>query len=299
MAFKPAQRKNSKLRLAMSAPSGGGKTFTALTIAKMLAELFGLAKVPALLDSERSSAEKYARKPNTPEGPGNWDFDHDNLDEKYPQEYIAKISEAAQGGYELLILDSFSHAWIAALEMIDRTGGWSKGGKTVSPLYARMLDAIMNYPGHVIATIRSKTAHEFEKDDKGKLTVRKMGLAPVARDGTEYEFDIWLDFSIEGTATVTKSRCPSVPPGTIYDRADIPKLVVRLKDWLDEGAPLSAVEDFSRQIKFASSDAEVTTIVKGITAAIAGGTMSKEEAATLKPAIIAKKNEIATAGEAA
>lgn len=276
LTFKKAARRNSKLRLGMSAPSGGGKTYTALMIAKLL----GCLKI-ALMDSERSSGEKYARKPNTPEGPGNWDFDHANLDEKHPQEYIDGLQSAARLGYDGLIIDSFTHAWLAVLEMVDRAGGKPGAWKVASPQYARLLDALMNYPGHVIATIRSKQAHDFEKDEKGKLQVRKLGLAPVAREGTEYEFDLMFDFTMEGTFTVSKSRCPTIPTGVVYGRGDIPKVVERLRSWLDEGAPLSPVEEFTRRINFAQNQAELDLVVADLGAACKAGTVTAEDRKSL------------------
>jgi hypothetical protein len=291
LTFKKAARKNSKLRLGMSAPSGGGKTFTALMIAKLL----GCLKI-ALMDSERSSAEKYARKPNTPEGPGNWDFDHANLDEKHPQEYIDGLQSAARAGYDCIIIDSFTHAWLAVLEMVDRAGGKPGAWKVASPQYAKLIDSLMNYPGHVIATIRSKQAHDFEKDDKGKLQVKKLGLAPVAREGTEYEFDLMFDFTMEGTFTVSKSRCPTIPPGTVYDRGDIEKVVGRIKSWLDEGAPLSLVEEFQRRINFAQNQSDLDVVVADLVKAKDGGQLTEEDRKTLMPAFRTKKAQFQEAG---
>jgi hypothetical protein len=38
---------------------------------------------------------------------------------------------------------------------------------------------MLNYPGHVIATCRSKTEYSVDKDEKGKTTVKKVGVAAV------------------------------------------------------------------------------------------------------------------------
>ena len=52
--FKKAERKQAKLRLALSGPSGSGKTTGALLIAK------GIGGKIAVLDTERGSASLYA-----------------------------------------------------------------------------------------------------------------------------------------------------------------------------------------------------------------------------------------------
>lgn len=54
MAFVKAQKYESKLRLAITGPSGAGKTYTALSIAKHLPGPI------ALVDTEHGSASKYA-----------------------------------------------------------------------------------------------------------------------------------------------------------------------------------------------------------------------------------------------
>lgn len=61
---------------------------------------------------------------------------------------------------------------------------------------------------HFIGTMRSKTAWEVQKDERtGKTKPVKVGLAPVQRDGLEYEFTSVLELSIDGhIATASKDR---------------------------------------------------------------------------------------------
>jgi len=63
-------------------------------------------------------------------------------------------------------------------------------------------------PLHLIATIRSKTAWEVVEDEHtGKTRPVKIGLAPVQRDGLEYDFTSVLELSVDGhIATATKDR---------------------------------------------------------------------------------------------
>jgi hypothetical protein len=237
MSFKRATRKNAKLRLALSGTAGAGKTYSAL----VLAQHFG--RKIAVMDSERGSASLYAGAPGIPE------FDVCELEEKNVQEYLEKIAEAAAEGYEVLVIDSYSHSWLGALETVDKMGGskFSNGWKVVSPLVTKLVDAILSYPGHVIATMREKAEFAVETVN-GKAVPKKLGMATVARDGTDYEFSVMLGLTPEGGVTVSKTRCSALAGGA-YTREDMPRLAKTLRDWLNEGAPRSAVDEFADRVR--------------------------------------------------
>lgn len=251
MSFSKATKKNAKLRLALSGTAGAGKTYSALQIAQSLGGRI------AVMDSERGSASLYADL---------FDFDVCELEEKNPQEYLEKIREAAAEGYEVLVIDSFSHSWVGALETIDKMGGWVKGGKHVSPLVAKIIDSILSYPGHVIATMRSKSEHVIEKDERtGKTTIRKVGLAPVARDGTEYEFSVLLDLSTDGTFRVSKSRCSALPVESVHMRdTDTVKVAETLKEWLNSGEKRTPLDLVLEKIRFCTSKEQLAALVPEI-----------------------------------
>jgi hypothetical protein len=80
--------------------------------------------------------------------------------------------------------------------------------REASPKHNRLVDAIIQSKCHVIATMRSKTAWEVQKDERsGKTKPVKIGLAPVQRDGLEYEFTSVLDLSLEDhVASASKDR---------------------------------------------------------------------------------------------
>lgn len=278
MSFRPAQRKNAKLRLAISGTAGAGKTYSAL----LLAAIFG--KKIAVMDSERGASEKYAGEPGLPP------FDVSPLEEKTLQEYTEKVGEAGALGYDVLVIDSYSHSWLAAIEAVDKMGGskFSNGWKVVSPIERKLVDAILNYPGHVIVTMRSKAAYEVEKDDKGRAVPKKVGMAPVARDGTDYEFDVMLDLTTEGGLSISKTRCAKLN-GQPFSREDVPKIGAILKAWLESGATESAVDVMARRIRFASTDAELTALVPDMKA------LTDEERATLRPVYAARKAAVADA----
>src|SRR5689334_19600912 len=166
--FNKAQRKLAKLRLGICGPSGSGKTWSALEIAS------GISNKIALIDTERRG-HLYAE---------DFDFDIAELDAPYsPQRYIDKIKEAERLGYEFLIIDSLSHAWIGeggVLSIVDRAGGtFQQGWRTATPQQNSLIDTIITSSLHIIVTLRSKTEYVVEQNEKGKLAPRKVGLAPV------------------------------------------------------------------------------------------------------------------------
>lgn len=228
--FKKADKKQSRARIGLIGPSGSGKTYTALAVGTQLG-----TKV-ALIDTERGSASKYADE---------FEFDVLELTEFDPRSYVKAIDAAANAGYDLLIIDSLSHAWTGkggALELVDKAAKKSQSGNTfsawreVTPLHNEMVDAILRAPMHVIATIRAKTDYVQEKGDNGRTQVRKVGLAPVQRDGLEYEFDIVADMDIEHNMIVTKTRCRELDNAVINKPgADV---AAKLKRWLTDGAAL-------------------------------------------------------------
>jgi len=230
MAFQKATKKRAKLRLAIIGQSGSGKTYTALTLATHL--------VPggrvALIDTEHGSASKYADLFN---------FDVLELDSFSPRTYIEAIKEAVAAGYDVLIIDSLTHAWSGkdgALEQVDRIAKRDKSGNSfaawrdVTPLHNLMVEAIIRAPLHVIATIRSKMEYVQEKDDRGKTVIRKVGLQPVQRDGLEYEFDVVADMDQDNIFYVTKSRCVDLHNAIIEKPGR--ELAETLAAWLDNGA---------------------------------------------------------------
>jgi len=77
------------------------------------------------------------------------------------------------------------------------------------------------------------------EEKNGKSAPKKVGMAPIQRDGMEYEFDVVVDMDLDNTAIVQKSRCPALS-GVIIAKPD-GKVMDTLKSWLS-GAPAPAAE---------------------------------------------------------
>lgn len=258
MAFKQATRRGAKLRIGISGVSGTGKTYSALWLAWLLA---GNGKV-GVIDSEKGSASLYTRAPGVAastleqilKGEGRWPFEVSELEEGTIQEFIAETDAAAEAGLSVLVTDSFSHSWSAVLEMVDKMGGWVKAGKVASPLQKKLIHKTLSYPGHVVCCFRAEARHVIEQDEKGRNALRKIGLKPVARDQTDYEFTLWLDLDTDGNFTVSKTRCGhKLPLGAVFPRTDVPKLAKLLNEWLAEGEPRTEEDELADAIRFTGS----------------------------------------------
>jgi hypothetical protein len=227
MGFKKATKAAANLHAAIFGPSGAGKTFTSLRVATGLS---GGSPI-AVIDTERGSASKYADR---------FSFDVLELQDQTIDGYVAAIGEAAKAGYKVLVIDSLSHGWQTLLEEVEKLAkakyrgntwsAWSEG----TPHQRRLVQAILNYPGHVIATMRSKTEWTTV-DNNGKKTPQRVGLAPEQGKGVEYEFDLLVEISTEHIANVIKDRT-----GKFQDKLiDRPgeDFGQQLAAWLSDGLP--------------------------------------------------------------
>lgn len=236
--FQKAQRKKKKARIAFVGPTGSGKSYSALTVARGLAGPEGRI---AFLDSERGGASMYAGEVD--------DFDVMELTSFSVENYIAGIKAAVAGKYDVLIIDSLSHAWMGkdgVLEFVDKSK--ARGGndsnsnsnsftawRKATPLHNELIDTILAAPIHVIATMRAKMEHVMEKDERtGKTEVRKIGLQPVQRDGLEYEFDVIGDINQDHQLVISKSRIGFLSDAVILKPSK--KVGEDIRAWLDGGA---------------------------------------------------------------
>ena len=224
--FKKATKSQAKLRAAIFGPSGSGKTFTSLRVAK------GLGGRVAVIDTERGSASKYSDR---------FEFDVLELEDQSIEGYVEAIRLAGREGYEVLLIDSLSHAWQTLLEEVEKLAkakyrgntwsAWSEG----TPLQRKLVGAILAFPGHVLATMRSKTEWTTVDDGRGKKSPQRVGLAPEQGKGVEYEFDILIEISTEHIANVIKDRSGKFQDKVIEKPGE--ELGKDLAAWLSDGLP--------------------------------------------------------------
>ena len=201
--FRKAERKKVHLKIGISAPSGAGKTYSALKIAYGITNDWN--KI-AVIDTENGSAELYSHL---------GDYSVCNIEPPFtPQKYIDAINNAVEYGFEVLIIDSLSHAWTGEgglLDIQDKATKASKSGNSynawreVTPLHNKLVDTILQAKCDVIITTRAKAEYVIT-DDNGKKGYKKIGLAPIFRDGLEYEMTVFFDMTQEHIATSSKDR---------------------------------------------------------------------------------------------
>jgi hypothetical protein len=234
--FRTAQRRKAKLRLGLDGPSGSGKTYSALKIA------YGItgdwSKI-AMIDTEHGSGDLYAEEL----GPyGILTFDPPFQIERY----IRAIKAAEKEGFEVIIIDSLTHAWAGTGGLLDLHDAATEASakknsyvawRNVTPLHNELIDTILQSSAHVIATMRTKVEYVQERDDEGRSVVRKLGMKPVQREGMDYEFTLVFDLSREHVATASKTRISEfdswigVPDETVGEQ---------LLAWLEQGADAPA-----------------------------------------------------------
>lgn len=251
MNLRKATRQKAKIRLGLSAVSGGGKTYSALLIA------YGLcgdwSKV-ALIDTENGSGDLYADL-----GPYNVlplapDFT--------PEKYIQAIKACEAAGMDVIIIDSITHEWDGkggCLEIVDKAGGRYQDWAKVTPRHQAFIDAIIGSSCHVITTVRRKQDYEMTKTQDGKVKVEKAGMKEVTREGFEYELTVNLEMDARHNATASKDRT-----GLFIDRpafvptVDTGKLI---RQWCEQGVDMDTeIMEGIERIKMCQTPTEMKAV---------------------------------------
>jgi hypothetical protein len=233
ISFQKAERKKSKLRLALFGAAGSGKTLSALLLASGLKEDCKIAVV----DTENGSAEIYADRAK---------FDVINFSPPYtPDKFIDAIHTAEREGYDVLIIDTISAMWsgegglLDIKQRIEKRGGGNSftAWAQCTPIFNRFVDAILQSSIHIICTMRSKAEYTVMKDPNGGIKgIAKVGTTPIQRGEIDYNFTTVFHLDRENNAVVTKDRTSmfnTVVPFRITEETG--RLIA---EWLNVGSPM-------------------------------------------------------------
>ena len=194
MAFKfnveKATREKIAVKIALMSPSGGGKSYGALRLATGMVDemkktntLNGTNGKILFANTEGPRGRYYADEFN---------YDIVDLEPPYnPELFIDLINYAVDEKYSILIIDSSSAEWEGrggCLELQQQAGGKYQDWKFVSPRHEKFIDTLAYSPIHVIATMKGKDQYEVEKDDRGRVSVKKLGVGAAQRNGFEFYF---------------------------------------------------------------------------------------------------------------
>jgi hypothetical protein len=231
--FTKATKAEAKARVAVTGPSGSGKTYSALSWATELAKGGKIA----VIDTERDSAKLYADR---------FDFDTLSMGAPYhPDRLVEVLRSAEEEGYAVVVIDSLTHFYNGAgglLEIVDLAGAKANGNgfagwKTATPIQQKMVDTLLAFNGHIISTMRSKTEYTLEKDDRGRTTPRKIGMAPIQRDGIEYEFTLVLEMDTDHRTIIGKTRCEALADKVFPSNRGVEAAQI-FSNWLSSGDPI-------------------------------------------------------------
>jgi len=244
-----ASTTQGKAKIALVGPAGCGKTYTALVTAHQLGDKI------LVIDTENKTSAKYAKNL----GP----FDVLGLPDYSLKTYIEALNYAAQRGYDVVVVDSLSHAWAGkggALEQAELAKSKYGGNKfagwgDVTPLQNQLVDTILAYPTHLIATMRMKIEYALVTDG-GSTKPQKIGLGIIQRDSFEYEFDIIGQMDIDHKLIVTKTRCSDLD-GFMVSKPD-GEFGRVIAGWLSDGELVKSFNTFDDFLYQVSIDFNLT-----------------------------------------
>lgn len=273
--IRKASRKKAKLRLAMSAPSGAGKTLGALLLAYGIMkstypeapESFLWDKI-GMIDTEEGSGELYVGV--VKHGVQIGEYAYTRLSAPFTAiKYLEAQHAMEVAGIEVIIQDSLTHAWAGTGGLLDKQGkitdadkyknSWAAWRK-VTPDHNALVDAMLQSPSHIIGTMRSKVEYAQGVDVNGKPKIVKLGLAPIQREGMEFEFTVFFDINDQSIAHATKDRTDLFSSvgatGSLEKREFMitPAVGAELSRWLNTG--LESIESLAERLAADVADSQ-------------------------------------------
>ena len=183
--FRKAKAEQAALKLGIYGPPGSGKTFTSLLIAEGIAKLTG--KRVALVDTEHGSDFYCQRVPTRQVHPDAFDFDA--LYTRSIMDTIKAVRELNVEEYGIVIIDSITHLWQAAIEAY---GGRQTSAGTI-PMHAwgkikkpykELMSFLLSTPMHAI--ICGRQGVEYATDEETE-ELKAIGVKMKAEGETPYE----------------------------------------------------------------------------------------------------------------
>ena len=248
-----ARREKMKAAIAYIGGSGSGKTLSMLITAYgMMKEAYPdladeeVFQKIGVVDTEHRRSQIYAGTTITdlkihP-------FYHIDLQAPFsPSRYDEAIRALKNGGCEVVIVDSLSHAWDGEgglLEMQQQAGGNFQAWAKVKPHIQSFIKSLTENDVHILASMRTKQDYQVEQGETGKLDIKKLGLKPIQKDDLEYEFMIVWQLDQDHIARTTKDN------SGIFENQPAkvtPEHGSKLFKWLDQGVDVKAEEEAKRQ----------------------------------------------------
>jgi hypothetical protein len=257
MQLQKATRKKVKLRMGLSAVSGGGKTYSAILLAKGLTD-GDLSKV-AIIDTENGSASLYSDL---------GEYNTIELTAPFtPERYIEAIQACENAAMEVIIIDSITHEWDGEGGLLDvhskMTGNSFTNWASLTPRHNKFVQAILQSKAHVITTVRRKQDYDLSKDGNGKTKVEKAGTKEITREGFEYELTINFNLDERHNCTASKDRT-----GLFMDKPFFtitPETGKLIKQWCESGVEAPKPTPAKKKLTEAKYKQALEGVKKGAT----------------------------------
>jgi hypothetical protein len=203
-SFAPAKREMVSLLIALAGASGSGKTYSALRLARGLADGGKIA----FIDTEARRGLHYASE---------FDFIHADMRPPFPPiRFIEGIRAAEQSGASVVIIDSFSHEYDGVGGVIDMADNQASNGvkppgnwKEPKLAHKRLMNELLQCRASIIFCLRADEKIEILRENN-KTVVRPLGWMPICEK--RFMFEMTTSF------TLTPER-PGIP------RFDLPHKV--------------------------------------------------------------------------
>src|SRR5262245_6379513 len=193
VTFRRGLRENVGLLVGLIGASGGGKTYTAMRLAKGIAG----DKPFAVIDTEARRALHYADQ---------FTFDHADLKAPFtPDAYAEAIAAADEAHYPVIVVDSASHEHAGVGGILDiQEAEFERLGRRdavkmlswVEPKkqHRKMVQRLLQVRAHLILCFRAEEKIEMVRGEGGKMEVRKKvttsgidGWVPICEKNLPYE----------------------------------------------------------------------------------------------------------------
>lgn len=212
--FRPAKRERVSLVIGLISASGGGKTLSAMKLAKGISG----GKRFAVIDTEARRALHYADQ--------GFDFDHLDFPPPFsPDRYAEAIAAADAAGYPVIVTDSASHEHAGEGGLLDlqeaelqRMAGddWKKReavrmASWIRPKmsHKKFVQKLLQVRAHLILCMRAENKIEMVKGEGGKMVVQpKQSLTSI--DGWIPICEKSLPFELTASFLLTPDQ-PGVP----------------------------------------------------------------------------------------
>lgn len=258
--FRPAVRENVPLLIGLAGGTGSGKTYSAMTIAKGLAN----GQRFAVIDTENGRAKHYADE---------FQFDVADLAAPFrPNRYADAIAAADAANYPVVVVDSMSHEHAGDGGLLDwheeefqRLGGRDAVKMTawIKPKMAhkQMVSRLLQMRAHVILCFRAEEKVEIiddpDKPGKKKIVPKATltgldGWVPISEKNLPYELtaSFLLTAARPGVPQPIKLQAqhrPMVP----LDRPLTEDVGRALAEWAAGGTQVPAISEAQRRRLFA------------------------------------------------